>query len=331
MGGFVGKVTDAIGLTDIEGQQEAARDAAGTQAASGRESIAFQRESRDLARADLSPFVSFATGMSPASGNMLLNPPQASSGGGQWSRMAGTLRDRAAVPVTGAGQQAAPAGPGYTSSSPMGQYLSLLDPSAQASWLENNPLFQAAMERSNTGFRNTLGFSGKRGDLANAITQNYMASGTDYINNQRNALMQPIQIGQASAAGQAANAINTGQSIGNTITGIGNAQAAGIIGAGNAYSQGMNSLLGAGALLGGAALGNPALFSSDERLKRDIVKIDEDDFGGIYQFRYVDHDSTYIGRMAQELQKTRPDAVFEGEDGYLRVTSEFAPRFVHGY
>jgi hypothetical protein len=67
---------------------------------------------------------------------------------------------------------------------------------------------------------------------------------------------------------------------------------------------------------------------SDRRLKRDIEKIDEDEIGGIYHFRYNDSDQLFKGRMADELQKTRPDDVYEHESGYLAVTKEFAPEAV---
>ena len=101
----------------------------------------------------------------------------------------------------------------------------------------------------------------------------------------------------------------------------GNARAAGIIGAGNAQANAFNSLLQGGAILGGAAM-------SDRRLKRDITQLYADEIGGVYEFRYIDHDQKYIGRMADEIQKSRPDAVFVGDDGFMRVTAEFAPRAI---
>lgn len=200
MGGFVGKITDAVGLTDIKGQEKAAKNAANAQAQSGEQSIALQRESRDLARQDLQPFREFGASTIPA-------------------------------------------------------IQALLSPSGQIGYLENNPLFRAAIARSETPLKNTFGYSGLRGDLSKALTENYMAQGENFINNQYNRLLSPVQIGQASAAGQANATLSTGQQIGNTITDIGNARAAGIIGTGNAYTNGINSLLSAGASLGGAYMG----------------------------------------------------------------------------
>lgn len=64
---------------------------------------------------------------------------------------------------------------------------------------------------------------------------------------------------------------------------------------------------------------------SDRRVKTDIVEIDRDDIGGVFEFRYIGSSQKFIGRMADELQKTRPAAVRE-IDGILHVTAEFAPR-----
>ncbi len=207
MGGFVGKITDAVGLTDIKGQEKAAKNAANAQAQSGEQSIAFQRESRDLARSDLQPFRQF----------------------------------------------------GQTNIEAL---QSLLTPTGQYDYLQNNPLFKMAVDNANRATLNNQAARGKlgSGDTLNALSQNTLLAAQPLIGQQQNALFNAVNLGQSSAAGQANTALTSGANIGNTMTDIGNARAAGIIGAGNAYSQGMGSLLGAGATLGGAALGNPALF-----------------------------------------------------------------------
>jgi len=62
---------------------------------------------------------------------------------------------------------------------------------------------------------------------------------------------------------------------------------------------------------------------SDERLKKNIEKIGELDNGlNIYQWEWKDSKHNQVpnyGVIAQEVQKTNPDAVTEGEDGLLRV------------
>jgi hypothetical protein len=43
---------------------------------------------------------------------------------------------------------------------------------------------------------------------------------------------------------------------------------------------------------------------------------------GFYRFAYVGSDKPYVGVIAQEVRALRPDAVFRGRDGYLRVVYE---------
>jgi len=59
---------------------------------------------------------------------------------------------------------------------------------------------------------------------------------------------------------------------------------------------------------------------SDIRLKRDIALLARRDDGiGLYRYRYFGSDRAYVGVMAQEVLKIRPDAVARGSDGFLRV------------
>jgi hypothetical protein len=59
---------------------------------------------------------------------------------------------------------------------------------------------------------------------------------------------------------------------------------------------------------------------SDIRLKRDITQVGELDSGvGLYRYRYLWSDTTYVGVMAQEVAEVMPEAVQRGADGYLRV------------
>ena len=79
-----------------------------------------------------------------------------------------------------------------------------------------------------------------------------------------------------------------------------------------------------GSMLGGLG----GLFTlSDERAKTDTDKIGETDDGmGIYSYRYKGQPQKQIGLMAQEVQKTKPQAVRKGTDGLLRVNYEKALR-----
>jgi Chaperone of endosialidase len=60
---------------------------------------------------------------------------------------------------------------------------------------------------------------------------------------------------------------------------------------------------------------------SDIRLKHDIVLIGRLDDGlGYYRFVYNGGHTTYVGVMAQEVQRVAPEAVTLAADGYLRVS-----------
>lgn len=133
------------------------------------------------------------------------------------------------------------------------------------------------------------------------------------------------RLGQIAGQGQAAGT-SIGQFGAQTAGNIANlgiagseARASGILGAAQAESQFTNQLLQLGGQVAGAAA------FSDERLKTDIKLIDSDENGNIYEFKYINSDILYTGRMAQELQKIRPDAVSVHKSGFLMVTEEFRP------
>lgn len=133
------------------------------------------------------------------------------------------------------------------------------------------------------------------------------------------------RLGQIAGQGQSAGT-SIGQFGAQTAGNIANlgiagseARASGILGAAQAESQFTNQLLQLGGQVAGAAA------FSDERLKTDIKLIDSDESGNIYEFKYINSDILYTGRMAQELQKIRPDAVSMHKSGYLMVTEEFRP------
>jgi hypothetical protein len=58
---------------------------------------------------------------------------------------------------------------------------------------------------------------------------------------------------------------------------------------------------------------------SDIRLKRDVTQVGRLPDGlGLYRYRYLWSDTSYVGVMAQEVAAVAPEAVHE-VDGYLRV------------
>ena len=59
---------------------------------------------------------------------------------------------------------------------------------------------------------------------------------------------------------------------------------------------------------------------SDVRLKEEVARVGELPSGlGLYRFRYIGGEETYVGVMAQEVAEIEPQAVVRGSDGYLRV------------
>ena len=60
---------------------------------------------------------------------------------------------------------------------------------------------------------------------------------------------------------------------------------------------------------------------SDIRLKQDLIPLVRLNNGlELYRFRYKGRDqTTYVGVMAQEVQKVEPSAVWRDHDGYLMV------------
>lgn len=87
----------------------------------------------------------------------------------------------------------------------------------------------------------------------------------------------------------------------------------------------MGSLFGLGGQLAGSFLGSPAgsaaiagLFS-DALLKENIKLIGQENGYPIYEFNYINiPEKTYIGVMAQDVEKIRPEAVIESE-GFKKV------------
>lgn len=108
---------------------------------------------------------------------------------------------------------------------------------------------------------------------------------------------------------------------------MGNAQANADLANNNASANLWNlggKLLGAGTnTVGGSALSNflTSVLPSDERLKDDIEPVGElYDGQPVYKYRYKwdDPGMTRIGLMAQDVEETNPDAVFE-IDGFKMV------------
>ncbi len=88
---------------------------------------------------------------------------------------------------------------------------------------------------------------------------------------------------------------------------------------GGMVGGGMAGMGGGG--MGGGGMGGGGMRRSDVALKHDIALLGYLGNGlGFYRFAYNGSDTAYVGVMAQEVQRLRPDAVVRGRDGYLSVS-----------
>ena len=140
------------------------------------------------------------------------------------------------------------------------------DPNAQFDFLQNNPLFQMALDNANQA---TLaqGAAGGRllaGDTLLQLSNNVLLSAQPLIDRQRQDIGNLLNVGTGIATTQANTALGQASNVSNLLTDIGNVNAAGIAGGQQASQQGAeNALQIAGAIFG----------LSDSRLKSNAEKI----------------------------------------------------------
>jgi hypothetical protein len=184
----------------------------------------------------------------------------------------------------------------------------------------NNPGYQFQLQQGNnainaqaaaTGYNNSgnqaIALSKFNQGLAGTGWQNYISNLSPYFN-QANTAAGGIG-GLYSGLGQGLNASygNQGNAAYGAQTSIGNANAnadlAGLTASGNEW----------GAIMGGLQLGSNlfgSFMKSDERAKDDIEPIGKlHDGQNVYRFRYKGDDRPQIGLIAQEVEKTHPEAV----------------------
>lgn len=223
----------------------------------------------------------------------------------------------------------------------------------------DDPFFQMMSQEQDRRLlqqKAALGLAGS-GGTQDSLNRNQLLLGEQFRVNRTNERLQENQLRfnqLFNIAGLGANAAaQTGTQTANLLTDIGSAQSTTPLVAGQVgvqQGQQLMNLLGMGDYgpnpapttsqgqgqsqnpLSGMMQFVPTIMSamSDKRLKENIIKVGEDEFGGIYRYNYI-HDlmkEVYEGRIAQELMKYRPDAVFEGLSGYLQVSAEFAPKLV---
>lgn len=91
----------------------------------------------------------------------------------------------------------------------------------------------------------------------------------------------------------------------------------------NAQQAGSNNLMSGAFGLGAAALSNPAIMAfSDERLKENVEQVGRLPGGpNLYEYEMKGDpsDARQVGVMAQEVERTQPDAVVRDPSGYRKV------------
>jgi hypothetical protein len=202
-----------------------------------------------------------------------------------------------------------------------------------------NQGFEKIQESAAAGGR--LGAGGTLRDLTQFNTD-LTSTVVPQLQNQRfNQLFNVMGAGQNAATGQGTAALSTANNIGNLLGNIGNAQVKGFDDVARAREQGSANIInlatgmaggmgggGGGMGGGGGGMGSTMSTFSDRRLKRSIKRIRSDENGGIYRFKYIGSDRTYIGRMADDLAIKRPDAVSVHCTGFMQVSEEFRARAI---
>lgn len=195
----------------------------------------------------------------------------------------------------------------------------------------SNPMFQGLSQYASSNILNNAALSGKLGtgdtllDLQNAIVPLGMQFHQQQMADRGQRFGELFNLGTLGAN----SAAQTGTQTANIMQGIGNAQAAGTVGAANARNQFSQMLMGAGlGAAGGAAglfgggisAGGGALLGmlSDERAKEDIEEVGDIKGVKIYTYKYKGDDKTQMGVLAQEVEKQVPGAVTE-KDGIKYV------------
>ena len=264
MSSVIGDIVEVgtLGLVkgeDITGerQEEAAQQAARTQAEAGQEAIRFQEEALRQIRSDLEPFRAVGAGVLGGLAGTLGDQafgqaPTAPTLTPQQVQAPRTLQDipfiQDIIDIASRETGAAQAARGKLfSGGTQEELVKRLAPAASA----------LATDELNRQLASRGQFTGEQqGLFGQRLTSRGEQLGTQQ--QQFGQLFDVARLGQSAAAQQGAQQGASASNIGNLLTGIGSAQAAGQVGAAQARSGALGGLLGLGGTVAGAALGGPA-------------------------------------------------------------------------
>jgi hypothetical protein len=127
------------------------------------------------------------------------------------------------------------------------------DPTAQFDFLQNNPLFQSALESANVRTERRAASRGRlsAGDTLEQLTANTFQTARPFLQDQRSDVLNLIGVGERATLPQAQIGRQTAQDVANLQTGGAAASAAGLIGAQNARQQNTGNLIDIAGLIAG--------------------------------------------------------------------------------
>lgn len=133
----------------------------------------------------------------------------------------------------------------------------LTDSQAQYDFLQDNPLFQGALDNAN---QQTLGLAAARGRLSSGdtltqLSNNTLLSASPLIADQKASINNLLGIGQNTAANQGNLITSTAANQNNFLTGAAASESAGLVGAANAKNAGDSALTNLTMGLGGSLIG----------------------------------------------------------------------------
>jgi hypothetical protein len=179
----------------------------------------------------------------------------------------------------------------------------ITDPEAQRRFIEDNPFFEALADKAQGRLFASKAAKGKvgTGGTAEELQTSLLGLGNQLLSENIRQRMGLVNVGLGAAGGGAQAAQTASRGIADLIGSGAAAEAAGIVGAENVRTQRENQLL---------QLTSSGIAASDRRVKKDIKMIGFNKFP-VYSFKYIWDDEEQIGYMAQDVEKTLPEAVIE--------------------